>query len=139
MPTTSYTAVVTTVGEGRHGGRSTTDDGNLDVVHAYPVELGGNGAGTNPEQLLGAGWSACFRGALGKAAADRSIKLGNTEVVAEVTVTADNGDHSLSAVLKASASEVDTPTLQSLMEVAHTLCPYSKATAGNMPVELVAL
>lgn len=138
MTSKSYTAVVTTVGEGRNGGRSTTPDGNLDVVHAYPVELGGNDAGTNPEQLLGAGWSACFRGALGKAAADRQIKLGDTEVTAEITVTADNGDHNLSAVLRASATGVDDVTLRTLMEVAHTLCPYSKATAGNIPVELIA-
>ena len=135
----TYTAVVTTVGEGRNGGRSTTADGNLDVHHAYPVELGGNGAGTNPEQLLGAGWSACFRGALDKAAAGREINLGDTTVTAEITVIGDDDGWNLSAVLKASAPAVETSTLQVLMKEAHTLCPYSKATAGNIGVELIAV
>lgn len=135
----SYTAIVNTVGEGRHGGRSTSEDGNLDVKHAFPVELGGAGGGTNPEQLLGAGWSACFRGALDRAAGQRQIKLGDVDVTASITLHGDNDDYWLSAVLEASASAVGQATLASLMEDAHQLCPYSKATRGNVEVQLVAM
>jgi Ohr subfamily peroxiredoxin len=134
----SYTTTVTTVGEGRHGGRSTSEDGNLDVKHAFPVELGGSGDGTNPEQLLGAGWSACFRGALDSAARQRQIKLGDVDVTAVITLHAENNDYWLSAVLEASASAVHQATLVELMEDAHQLCPYSKATRGNIEVVLVA-
>lgn len=134
----TYTAVVTTVGEGRHGGRSTSQDGNLDVKHAYPVELGGKGDGTNPEQLLGAGWSACFRGAMASVAAQSKIPLGDLDVTASVTLHAEGFDYWLSAVLEASSSSIEQSTLVELMDGAHQRCPYSKATRGNVDVELVA-
>lgn len=133
-----YAAEVTTVGEGRHGGRSTSADGNLNVQHAFPAELGGAGGGTNPEQLLGAGWSACFRGALDRAASRQQIKLRDVEVSATITLHAEGDNFWLSAVLEARTGSVDEPTLVALMNDAHQLCPYSKATAGNIDVELVA-
>jgi len=136
--TPKYTAVVVTTGEGRHGGRSISGDGNLNVKHAFPKELGGAGDGTNPEQLLGAGWSACFRGALDRAASRQGIKLFNVDVTAEISLFAEGDNFWLGVVLRAQTGDVDRATLSRLMDDAHQLCPYSKATRGNVEVELVA-
>jgi Ohr subfamily peroxiredoxin len=127
-----------TTGEGRHGGRSISGDGNLNVKHAFPKEMGGAGDGTNPEQLLGAGWSACFRGALDRAASRQGIELRNVDVTAEISLFAEGDNFWLGAVLRAQAAGVDLVTLANLMDDAHLLCPYSKATRGNIEVQLVA-
>ncbi|WP_030186635.1 Ohr family peroxiredoxin [Streptomyces violaceorubidus] len=135
----TYTAVVDVDGEGRNGGRVTSADGLLTTSLAIPKELGGAGNATNPEQLLAAGWAACFLGALRRAAAERKVRLTSTNITAEITLThGDDGEFSLSAVLSPVLGGVDQATAQQLAEAAHQICPYSKATRGNVPVSINA-
>ncbi|MFJ4622349.1 organic hydroperoxide resistance protein [Streptomyces sp. NPDC088812] len=136
----TYTAVVDVEGEGRNGGYVLSSDGLLETSLAIPKELGGAGGSTNPEQLLAAGWAACFLGALRRAAAERKIRLTSTTITAEITLThGDDGEFSLSAVLNPVLGGVDQATAQQLAEAAHRICPYSKATRGNLPVTLNAV
>lgn len=135
----SYTAVVDVDGEGRNGGRVRSSDGLLEAGLALPKELGGSGAATNPEQLLAAGWAACFLGALRRAATSRKIRLTSTAITAEITLThGDDGEFALSAVLTPVLGGVDRRTAQELADAAHRICPYSKATRGNVPVVIDA-
>ncbi|MFD5786367.1 Ohr family peroxiredoxin [Streptomyces sp. NPDC127037] len=135
----TYTAVVDVDGEGRNGGRVSSSDGLLTTALAIPEELGGAGGATNPEQLLAAGWAACFLGALRRAAAERKVRLTSTTITAEITLThGDDGEFSLSAVLSPVLGGVDQVTVQQLADAAHQICPYSKATRGNLPVSIRA-
>ncbi|MFB8088478.1 organic hydroperoxide resistance protein [Streptomyces sp. col6] len=135
----TYTAVVDVDGEGRNGGRVSSSDGLLTTALAIPKELGGAGGATNPEQLLAAGWAACFLGALRRAAAERKVRLTSTTITAEITLThGDDGEFSLSAVLNPVLGGVDQATAQQLADAAHQICPYSKATRGNIPVSIRA-
>ncbi|GLY85201.1 Ohr family peroxiredoxin [Actinoallomurus iriomotensis] len=136
---TSYTAIVTATGEGRNGGRATADDGLLDVDLAIPKALGGAGGATNPEQLFAAGWAACFMGAIRRAAAERRTRLDGLTVAAEITLHhGDDGEFGLSAVLRVELGGVDQDTAGELGAAAHQICPYSKATRGNIPVVIDA-
>ncbi|MET7694912.1 organic hydroperoxide resistance protein [Streptomyces sp. NPDC005483] len=135
----SYTAVVDVDGEGCNGGHVNSSDGLLQTSLAIPKELGGAGGATNPEQLLAAGWAACFLGALRRAAAERKVRLTSTTITAEITLThGDDGEFSLSAILNPVLGGVDQATAQQLAEAAHQICPYSKATRGNVPVTINA-
>ncbi|MFJ6076299.1 organic hydroperoxide resistance protein [Streptomyces sp. NPDC093065] len=135
----TYTAVVNVDGEGRNGGHVRSADGLLDTSLSLPKELGGAGTATNPEQLLAAGWAACFLGALRRAATTRKIRLTSTTIVAEVTLThGDDGEFGLSATLSPTLGGVDQTTAAELAHAAHQICPYSKATRGNIPVTVNA-
>ncbi|MFJ3288570.1 organic hydroperoxide resistance protein [Streptomyces sp. NPDC086669] len=135
----TYTAVVDVDGEGRNGSHVSSSDGLLDTSLAIPKELGGAGGATNPEQLLAAGWAACFLGAVRRAAIERKIRLASTAITAEITLThGDDGEFSLSAVLNPVLGGVDQATAQQLADAAHQICPYSKATRGNVPVTIKA-
>jgi lipoyl-dependent peroxiredoxin len=140
MSETTYTAVATSTAEGRNGGRATSDDGVLDLGLAVPKELGGAGGGTNPEQLFAAGWASCFVGAVRRVAAAEKVRLRDLAVVAEVTLHHDTDatDFWLSAALHLEATGVDQATADELVHGAHQLCPYSKATRGNIEVSLDA-
>ena len=125
-----YTAQTHTTG-GRQG-ESYSADGNLDIQLTPP---GANGTGTNPEQLFAAGWSACFIGAMGVAAAAQKVKLpADTAVDAEVDLLNTDGAFSLQARLNVSVPCVDREIAQKIVDGAHQTCPYSKATRGNIPV-----
>lgn len=135
-----YTGVVTVTGEGRNGGRVRAEDGLLETGLAIPKELGGAGGATNPEQLFAAGWSACFVGAVRRAAAPRKVTLKGVSVQTSVTLHhEDPDDYGLSAVLRLELSGVDQRTADELGAAAHQLCPYSKATRGNIPVTIEAV
>ncbi|MFF4486366.1 Ohr family peroxiredoxin [Streptomyces sp. NPDC001544] len=135
----TYTAVVEVSGEGRNGGHVRSSDGLLETGLALPEELGGAGTATNPEQLLAAGWAACFLGALRRAAASRKIRLTGTTITAEITLThGDDGEFSLSAVLNPVLGGVDQATAEELAHAAHRICPYSKAMRDNVPVAVNA-
>ena len=135
----SYTAVVDVEGEGRNGGHVRSADGLLETGLALPKELGGAGTATNPEQLFAAGWAACFLGAIRRAAAIRKIRLTSTDITAEITLThGDDGEFTLSAVLNPVLGGVDQTTAEELAQAAHQICPYSKATRGNIPVTINA-
>lgn len=139
MADSIYTAVATSTGDGRAGGRSATDDGALDLTLAVPAEMGGPGGGTNPEQLFAAGWAACFHSALKGVAAAQRITFTDSAVVAEVGIHAeDDGAYGLSAALHVELAGVDQETADQLVEAAHKVCPYSNATRGNIPVTIDA-
>ncbi len=127
-----YTGKTHTTG-GRLGA-SRSSDGHLDIQLSPP---GGNGTGTNPEQLFAAGWSACFIGAMGKAAGNLKVKLpADLSVDAEVDLVLQEGQYFLQARLNVSLPGLDRDTAQAVVEAAHQTCPYSKLTRGNIEVEL---
>jgi osmotically inducible protein OsmC len=130
-----YTAVATA--EGGRDGRVATDDGKLDVVVNPPKEMGGSGAGTNPEQLFAAGDSACFQGALGVVARQERVDLTGSTVTAMVGLGKNGDGFGIIVEISADIPKVDRGTARSLVEKAHGVCPYSKATRGNITVTLV--
>ena len=128
-----YTAKTHTTG-GREKGASRSSDGRLDVKLSPP---GSAGLGTNPEQLFAAGWSACFESALGAAARKRNITPpADLAVDAEVDLHLADGEYFLSARLNVSLPGVDRETAKTLVQEAHEICPYSKATRGNIEVAI---
>jgi osmotically inducible protein OsmC len=133
-----YTAVATA--ENGRDGRVASDDGNLDVVVNPPKEMGGSGAGTNPEQLFAAGYSACFQSALGVVARQAKADVSGSRVTAKVGIgKAPAGGFGLTVELAVSIPNVDDATAKELAEKAHEVCPYSNATRGNIAVELTVV
>ena len=133
-----YTATATA-----HGGREgkvATDDGQVSHTLAMPTSLGGKGGmGTNPEQLFAAGFSACFESALRLVARMQRKPLKDATITARVTIgKTDDGGFGLAAELRGHIDGVSREEAQALMEAAHQVCPYSKATRGNIEVKLVA-
>jgi lipoyl-dependent peroxiredoxin len=126
---TLYTAQVHTVG-GREGAARSADN-RLDIQLAPP---GAKRPGTNPEQLFAAGWSACFEGALARAAGEAGVALpGETAVDAEVDLNLDDTEgFSISARLAVSLPGLERGTAQALIERAHAICPYSKMVRGGI-------
>lgn len=131
-----YTGKTFTTG-GRNG-QSRSDDNHLDIKLSVP---GSNGAGTNPEQLFAAGWSACFIGAMGHAAKEKGIALpADVSVAAEVDLGNDAEEgFFLQARLNVSLPGLDHDLAQSIVDRAHQLCPYSKATRGKIKAVVTAL
>ncbi len=127
-----YTAKAHTTG-GRDGA-SRTSDGRLDVKLSSP---GGPGTGTNPEQLFAVGWSACFIGAMKVAAGKMKLTLPpDTAIDAEVDLGLVGGNYTLAARLNVQLPGVDRDTARSIVDAAHQICPYSRATRGNIDVTL---
>lgn len=127
-----YTGKTHTTG-GRDGAAH-SDDGRLQIRLSPP---GGNGAGTNPEQLFAAGWSACFIGAMGRAAKEKNIVLPpDVAVDAEVDLGSGEGGFFLQARLRISLPGMPREQGQALIEAAHQLCPYSRMSRGNIDVTL---
>ena len=130
-----YTAVATAT-HGRDG-RAFTNDGKIDVKLAPPVELGGNGEGTNPEQLFAAGYSACFIGAIKHVAAQKKVAL-----PAEVSIDADVGigqipeGFGIKVAMAVKIPGMERAKAEELVQAAHAVCPYSNATRGNIDVDL---
>ena len=134
-----YTAHATSTG-GRTG-TSKTDDGRLSLTLSTPKELGGDGgAGTNPEQLFAAGYSACFIGAMKAVAAKQKISL-----PAEVSISADVGigpipaGFGIQVAMRISVPGMDKAAAEALVAAAHPVCPYSNATRGNIDVTLTVV
>ncbi|WP_369237224.1 organic hydroperoxide resistance protein [Streptomyces sp. R21] len=129
-----YTAVATA--ENGRDGRVATDDGRLDVVVNPPKEMGGSGAGTNPEQLFAAGYSACFQGALGVVARQENADISGSTVTAQVGIGKNADGFGIIVEISAEIPNVDAATAKALLEKAHQVCPYSKAIRGNITVTL---
>ncbi|QEU91277.1 Ohr family peroxiredoxin [Streptomyces kanamyceticus] len=131
-----YTAVATA--NGREG-RAVSSDGQLDLPLGFPVSMGGNGEGTNPEQLFAAGFAACFASSMGLIARQEKIDVSDVSVTAEVSIGKDtDGGFGLAVVVRAELpAHLEGDAGRELLEKTHTFCPYSKATRGNIPVELV--
>ena len=127
-----YTAQIHTTG-GRDGAAHSSD-GRLDIALSSP---GTPGKGSNPEQLFAAGWSACFIGAMGLAAKKLHITLpAGTAVDAEVDLGTNGNDYLLRARLYVNLPGVDAATAETIVQAAHQTCPYSKATRGNIEVQI---
>ncbi|MEV8602528.1 organic hydroperoxide resistance protein [Streptomyces griseoviridis] len=129
-----YTAVATA--ENGRDGRVATDDGRLDLVVGPPKEMGGSGTGTNPEQLFAAGYSACFQGALAVVARQEGADVSGSTVTAKVGIGRNDDGFGLLVEISAHLPALDGATARDLLEKAHQVCPYSKATRGNITVTL---
>lgn len=131
-----YTAVATARG-GREG-EVVSDDGVLDLSLAHPKEVGGpDGDHSNPEQLFAAGYAACFHSALKRVAKEQDLDIEPSEITAKVTlVLGDDKAFGLAVTLMGALPTLDPPKGEELMEAAHQVCPYSRATRGNIEVVL---
>ena len=124
-----YTAVATAT----HG-----RDGVLDLALGVPQAMGGNGQGTNPEQLFAAGYAACFGSALGLVGRNAKVDVSDAAVTAEVSIGKQGEGFGLAVTLRVELPDsVDEATGRKLVEQAHQVCPYSNATRGNIEVDLV--
>lgn len=129
-----YTAVAS-ASNGREG-RIKSDDGTLDLPVSPPKAMGGSGAGTNPEQLFAAGYSACFGSAFSHVARLQKIKTGPVTITAHVTIGTVGEAFGLAVELVAEAPELPREQAEALLKAAHQVCPYSNATRGNIVVDL---
>lgn len=132
---TLYTARATA--HGGRGGHAVSNDGILDVDLQPPKEMGGQGGGTNPEQLFAAGYAACFQSALAVVGRRAGVDTSASLVEADVSIgTIQGGGYGLAVVLKITIPGVERDTARSLIDAAHQVCPYSNATRGNIDVAL---
>jgi osmotically inducible protein OsmC len=138
MAKTIYTAEANVTG-GRAEGHGRTTDGALDVQLRLPEEMGGQGGGTNPEQLFAVGYAACFEGALGAVARREKAEVGDVSIDSHVSLspTPERG-FKLAVELDVTLPQVDDALAAKLVEAAHHVCPYSNATRGNIEVKLTA-
>lgn len=134
-----YTAEATVTG-GRASGHGQTSDGALDVQLRTPPEMGGEGGGTNPEQLFAVGYAACFESALGVVARREHVDAGNVSIDSRVSLvpTQERG-FNLEVELHVTLPQIQDPDEAArLVAAAHQVCPYSNATRGNIEVVLTA-
>jgi Ohr subfamily peroxiredoxin len=134
-----YTAEATVTG-GRTNGHGRTNDGALDVQLRTPKEMGGEGNGTNPEQLFAVGYAACFEGALGVVARREHVEAGDTSIDSRVSLlpTEDRG-FKLAVELHITLPQIEDPEQATrIVAAAHQVCPYSNATRGNIDITLTA-
>jgi lipoyl-dependent peroxiredoxin len=137
MTSLSYTTHARVVG-GR-AGHGRTSDGKLDVDLRFPKELGGDGAGTNPEQLFAVGYAACFSSVLTLLGQRRKLEAGDAVVDSTVMlIQQGDGTFRLGAELDVTLPSIaDQKEAADLVRAAHEVCPYSRATRGNIDVALV--
>src|ERR1700741_3278683 len=134
-----YTAEATVTG-GRANGHGRTTDGALDVQLRSPKEMGGEGGGTNPEQLFAVGYAACFEGALNVAARREHKEVGDASIDSKVSlVTTEEHAYTVAVELDVTLPQVeDAEEAKKIVAAAHEICPYSNATRGNVEVTLTA-
>lgn len=132
-----YTAVATSTG-GREG-RSVSTEPDMDLKLDSPKSVGGAGNGTNPEQLFAMGYGACFNGALGLAAKEQGLNVEGSQVRVSVGFGPEGESFAISADLEVYVPNADVADVQKAADRAHELCPYSKATRGNVPVTVKAV
>jgi Ohr subfamily peroxiredoxin len=134
-----YTAEATVTG-GRAEGHGVSTDGELDVQLRAPKEMGGDGGGTNPEQLFAVGYAACFEGAIGVIGRREKAEVGDVSIDSKVTLMPNESrGFELGVELDVSLPQVSDPELaKKIVAAAHHVCPYSNATRGNIEVKLTA-
>ena len=134
-----YTTESTATGGGRDG-HVKSADGRIDLETRPPKVMGGSGEGTNPEQLFSAGYAACFLGALRLVAGMSKVKLDDaTSVTVEIGFGKDSeGGFGITGKIVGYLPGLEESAAQDLVEQAHQVCPYSKATRGNIDVDLSA-
>jgi Ohr subfamily peroxiredoxin len=132
-----YTAHATVTG-GRADGHGVSADGALDVRLRSPKEMGGEGGGTNPEELFAVGYAACFESALGAVARRQRVELGDVSIDSSVSLSPNSSKgYELSVSLDVTLPDVTDPEQASaLVTAAHQVCPYSNATRGNIEVAM---
>jgi lipoyl-dependent peroxiredoxin len=133
----AYTTTATT--QGGRNGRAVLANGGLALAMALPKEMGGPGEGHNPEQLFALGYSSCFGQAILALAKKHELDGAAAKVTCAVTIDKDEVSFGLKVELKVSLPGADKQKLQALVEDAHTICPYSRATRGNVPVTLTVV
>jgi Ohr subfamily peroxiredoxin len=133
-----YTAGAHVTG-GRADGHGASSDGALEVDLRTPPEMGGEGGGTNPEQLFAVGYAACFEGALMAVARRQKAEVGDVAIDSKVMLqTGEDRSFTIAVELDVSLPSVDGPAAIELVRAAHAVCPYSNATRGNVDVKLTA-
>ncbi|MFE3187385.1 organic hydroperoxide resistance protein [Nocardia sp. NPDC059240] len=134
-----YTAEALATGDGRNG-HVRTDDGKVEFDLSIPKAMGGNGIGTNPEQLFAAGYAACFHSALRTVARMTKENVDDSAVGAKVGIGPnENGGFGLTVTLEISLPHLPLDEAKVLAEKAHQVCPYSNATRGNIPVDVIVV
>jgi len=121
---------------GRAGGKVALSEGGLYFHMEHSKGLGGSGEGSNPEQLFALGWANCFNSAVAFVASQKKIDAGKAVVTCEVGIGRTEGGLGLSAKITLAIPGMERAQVQDLLDAAHQVCPYSKATRGNIPVEL---
>src|SRR5438270_8431245 len=126
-----YTAEATVTG-GRANGHGRTTEGLLDVQLRSPKEMGGEGDGTNPEQLFAVGYAACFEGAIGVVGRRERAEVGDVSIDSRVSlITTEDRGFTVAVELDVSHPQVDDELAKTIVADAHKVCPYSNATRGN--------
>ena len=131
--TAVYTTEALSTGDGRDG-RAVVQESDLDFTMTAPKEMGGSGEGVNPEQLFAAGYAACYHSALKAVAKDKDVDVTDSAVGARVTLNNGSEGFFISAELEVTIPGVEQKEAQALADAAHEVCPYSKATRGNIDV-----
>jgi osmotically inducible protein OsmC len=129
-----YSTSATTKG-GRNG-RAILDAGGMALAMSLPKEMGGAGDGMNPEQLFALGYSSCFGQAILAMGKKHGVDTADAQITAAVTLNKDDTSFALSVELKVRMPGVDETKARQILDDAHQICPYSKATRGNVPVVL---
>jgi Ohr subfamily peroxiredoxin len=138
MTKTLYTAEATVTG-GRKDGRGKTSDGNLEVTIKIPKELGGDGTGTNPEQLFAVGYASCFESALSIVAMRKKVEADDASIDSKVHLQpGEDRGFKLAVELDVTLPSMGEEEAVELVRTAHKVCPYSNAIKGNVDVELTA-
>ncbi len=133
-----YTAEAHVTG-GRAEGHGTSSDGALEVDLRTPAELGGEGGGTNPEQLFAVGYAACFESALMAVARRSKIAVGDVGIDSRVAlISAEERSFGIAVELRVGLPSLETDAAIDLVRQAHRVCPYSNATRGNIDITLSA-
>lgn len=131
----AYKTTATT--RGGRDGRAMLDGGALALAMALPKEMGGAGDGHNPEQLFALGYSACFGSAILAIARQHGVDGQKAKVTADVTIEKDDTSFGLAVALTVSIPGEDKAKVEEIAHAAHQICPYSKATRGNIPVTII--
>jgi osmotically inducible protein OsmC len=121
---------------GRAGGKVSLAEGGIYFHNEHSKPLGGTGEGINPEQLFAMGWATCFNGAVLFIAGQKKLDASKAVVTCEVGIGREEGGLGLSAKLTLAVPGLERAQVQELLEAAHQMCPYSKATRNNIPVEI---
>ncbi len=132
-----YTAVVTA--KGGRDGHIKSSDGILEMDLHKPHEMGGQGGSSNPEQLFAGAWGACYLGALGSIAEREGVDVSEATVDVHVSFNKDGNALTLSAELDVHIPGLTAEETQKLADKAHRVCPYSKATSGNISTRVTGI
>jgi Ohr subfamily peroxiredoxin len=127
------------ISKGGRQGRSAVEGGTLALAMSFPKELGGDGDAHNPEQLFAVGYAACFNQAVIVLGKKHGIDPASAQVHVAITLNAGDDGFSLAAEIGLKVPGADKAAVKALLDDAHQMCPYSKATRGNIPVTLTVL